>query len=102
MLIEIDLIQVCAYELASKKTIGLGSQVGDKSHTFNKISLMASGGSKHSMKTSKPEKYKDSSRKALLLNVATYNTRFLLSDETLIQLETELGNIKWDVVGHVS
>eukprot|EP00794_Sanderia_malayensis_P008020 gene8020-8879_t len=33
------------------------------------------------------------------INICTYNTRSLLSNERLLELETELETIKWDIVG---
>ena len=33
------------------------------------------------------------------LTIGTYNARSLLSDDRLLELELELDNIKWDIIG---
>lgn len=39
------------------------------------------------------------SKKPKTLKIATYNARTLLSEEKFTEIEIELENIKWDIVG---
>lgn len=64
------------------------SRTDDKS-----VCPMDSGGDNHLAK--KPKRY----GKVKTMYIATYNTRTLLSEERLTELECELENIKWDIVG---
>ncbi|XP_072380812.1 uncharacterized protein [Diabrotica undecimpunctata] len=63
-----------------------------ESHTEQSVSLMDSGGGKYS--TESNEKNYSS-----LLRIATYNIRTMRTQEHLDELEQELSNIKWDIIG---
>lgn len=78
--------------MANSKTIGVGPQVGKsysvgKSHSFiKKDSFTESGGSKKSLKTTN-------------LNIATLNVRSLNKDEKIYELEEEIKDLNWDIIG---
>lgn len=75
----------------------VGSSVNDKSHTLEKVCLEDSEGGKNSLTTSKIAKTNHHRKQPLY--IATYNARTLSTDDKLIELEEELKNIKWDVIG---
>lgn len=69
-------------------------RLSSESRTDTKsVCPMDSGGDNHLAK--KPKRY----RKEKIMYIATYNTLSLLSEERLTELEYELENIKWDIVG---
>lgn len=68
-------------------------RISSESRTdVSSVCPMDSGGDKHLARKRGIPKDKE-------LYVATYNARSLLSEERLTELESELKNIKWDIVG---
>ncbi|XP_072395388.1 uncharacterized protein [Diabrotica undecimpunctata] len=61
------------------------------SPTPHKVCLKDSRGGKNSQTTK--------SKKHILMHIATYNARSLLSEERLTEMESEMSNIKWDIIG---
>ncbi|XP_072395262.1 uncharacterized protein [Diabrotica undecimpunctata] len=66
--------------------------IDSESHTEQSVSLMDSGGSKYSTESNK-KNYPS------LLRIATYKIRTMRTQEYLDELEQELSNIKWDIIG---
>ncbi|XP_030747131.1 craniofacial development protein 2-like [Sitophilus oryzae] len=64
---------------------------------MRKICLEDSGGGKNSLAPT--TKITRSCQRPHSLYIATYNARTLSSDEKLLELEEELKNIKWDILG---
>lgn len=73
-------------------TNGTGPQVGSQSHTPKRVCLMESGGGKNSFKQNRKHKM-------WKLFIATFNVRTLKSQERLQELEEELMQINWDILG---
>lgn len=71
----------------------VGSSFNGNSHTPARVCLEDSGGGKKSL--IKPNTKTTTKR----LNIITYNTRTLLSEENMTELESEIQKIKWDVIG---
>ncbi|XP_044749740.1 craniofacial development protein 2-like [Coccinella septempunctata] len=67
------------------------------SHTLKKVCLEDSGGGKNSYHPIKTNRKRF--QKSQLLYIATYNAKTLSTDEKLLELEEELKNVKWDIIG---
>lgn len=77
---------------------GIGPQVGThKSHPSKEGCLMESGGGKNSSITA--ARIKTKTKTSLRLNIATYNTRTLLTEEKFAEMENEIAQINWDIIG---
>lgn len=89
--------------MAISQTNGSVPQVGrspnDNSHTLKRVCLEDSGGGKKSFQRLTNLNKTPNRKKTRKLSVITYNARTLLAEENLIELQTELQKIKWDVVG---
>ncbi|XP_070152510.1 craniofacial development protein 2-like [Polyergus mexicanus] len=73
--------------------------IHSESRTDTSVSLTDSGGGKSSTKRQKLSKTKHSGRNKKMVYIASYNIRTMRSEEHLTNLEKELQNIKWDILG---
>ncbi|XP_044749743.1 uncharacterized protein LOC123310343 [Coccinella septempunctata] len=80
------------YLQMSCTTYRTGPQVGVQSHTLKWVCLVESGGGRSSFKQKRKHK-------TLKLFIATVNVRTLKSQERLEELEEELTQINWDILG---
>lgn len=75
----------------------VGRSIFGKSHTLKKVCLMDSGGGKKSPLS--PKDNNTHRHRKYPIYVATYNARTLSTNEKMLELEEELTNIKWDILG---
>ncbi|XP_030745253.1 uncharacterized protein LOC115874286 [Sitophilus oryzae] len=80
-----------------KESVPQVGRTNVNSQTLKKVCLEDSGGGKNSLAPT--TKMKRICQRPHSLYIATHNARTLLSDEKLLELEEELKNLKWDILG---